>query len=98
MMNKESQNSKRSFPKDFLMASLGAVAALYIINPGAGFIEFIPDYIPGIGNLDEAAATALLLGVLAHFGFNLSRFFGGKPSESKKSEAPVVDLEVVQDR
>jgi uncharacterized membrane protein YkvA (DUF1232 family) len=34
---------------------------VYIINPTAGFIEFIPDNIPLIGNLDEAGATALLI-------------------------------------
>lgn len=43
-------------------AVIGAVlAAAYILNPGAGVFELIPDVVPGIGNLDEAAATALLL-------------------------------------
>jgi uncharacterized membrane protein YkvA (DUF1232 family) len=36
-------------------------SVVYIINPTAGFLEFIPDNIPFIGNLDEAGATALLI-------------------------------------
>lgn len=34
---------------------------IYIANPTAGFFELIPDNFPIIGNLDEAAATALLI-------------------------------------
>ena len=36
-------------------------SVVYIINPTAGFLGFIPDNIPFIGNLDEAGATALLI-------------------------------------
>jgi len=35
--------------------------AFYILNPGAGVFELIPDNAPIFGNLDEAAAVALLL-------------------------------------
>lgn len=34
---------------------------LYLLNPGLGVFELIPDNIPGIGNLDEGAAVALLI-------------------------------------
>ena len=45
------------------------VGTLYILNPTAGFIELIPDNIPIFGNLDEAAATTLLvLGLQYLFG------------------------------
>lgn len=37
-----------------------AVGALYLLNPGAGFLELIPDNIPLIGNLDEGVATMLV--------------------------------------
>lgn len=42
---------------------LGGMGALviYILNPGAGVIELIPDNIPVFGNLDEAAAVGLLI-------------------------------------
>ena len=47
------------------------VCILYLINPTAGFIELIPDNIPGFGNLDEATVTALLLFFLGNLGINL---------------------------
>jgi len=37
------------------------LSVIYIVNPGAGVVELLPDNLPGIGNLDEAAMTALLL-------------------------------------
>ncbi len=36
-------------------------AGVYLLNPGMGLFELIPDGMPIIGNLDEAAATALFL-------------------------------------
>ena len=33
----------------------------YILNPTAGFFEFLPDNLPIIGNLDEAGAAALVI-------------------------------------
>lgn len=58
------------------MRKLGAwigliVGAIYILNPTAGIIEFIPDNIPYIGNLDEAGAVLLILMCLKELGFNL---------------------------
>ena len=45
------------------------LGGLYVINPGAGIIELIPDNVPIFGNLDEAAATTLLvLGLQSLFG------------------------------
>jgi uncharacterized membrane protein YkvA (DUF1232 family) len=38
-----------------------ALGVLYLLNPTAGLLELIPDAIPIIGNLDEAAATTLVL-------------------------------------
>jgi hypothetical protein len=37
------------------------IGGLYLLNPTAGLIEILPDVLPIVGNLDEAAATALLL-------------------------------------
>lgn len=45
-----------------------AFCALYLLNPGFGVFEFIPDFMPGIGNLDEGAMGALLLLLLQSFG------------------------------
>ncbi len=32
---------------------------LYVLNPTAGIFELLPDVLPGVGNLDEAAAVGL---------------------------------------
>jgi len=42
---------------------VGGMAALiiYLLNPGAGVFELIPDQLPIVGNLDEAAAVGLLI-------------------------------------
>jgi len=54
---------------------LGCLALLYILNPGAGVFELIPDNLPLVGNLDEAAAVALLLICLRYFGIDLTNLF-----------------------
>ena len=60
--------------KPLLVILVGVLAAIYLLNPGAGFIELIPDNIPIIGNLDEAGATMILLSCLAYFGIDLRPF------------------------
>lgn len=37
------------------------IGGIYLLNPTAGFIEFLPDALPIVGNIDEAGATMLLL-------------------------------------
>ena len=54
---------------------LGLLSTFYILNPTAGLFEIIPDNIPFIGNLDEAAAVALLLMCLKYFGIDLPNIF-----------------------
>ena len=45
--------------------ALAALGLLYILNPTFGLIEFIPDNLPIIGNLDEGVAFMLIMyGVL----------------------------------
>jgi uncharacterized membrane protein YkvA (DUF1232 family) len=58
----------------YVLAALGLV---YILNPGAGFIELIPDNLPIVGNLDEGAAFLLIWYALVEF------FEGRKYRESK---------------
>jgi len=48
----------------YILAALGLV---YILNPGAGVIEFIPDNLPIVGNLDEGAAFLLIWYALVEF-------------------------------
>lgn len=61
--------------KAFVVAILGLFAALYLLNPTAGVFEILPDNLPFIGNLDEAAAAALLLLCLKYFGVDLPNIF-----------------------
>jgi uncharacterized membrane protein YkvA (DUF1232 family) len=82
----ESQE-KRPLGKSIVMAVAGLLSVVYLINPSAGIIEIIPDNLPGLGNLDEAAAAALLISCLAYFGFDITKIFGGKKSAG--SEKPV---------
>jgi uncharacterized membrane protein YkvA (DUF1232 family) len=69
--------------KKFLIFCIGLLALLYLLNPTAGVFEIIPDNLPLVGNLDEAAAVALLLMCLKYFGIDLPNIFrGGKNDEN----------------
>ncbi|MCP4716900.1 MAG: DUF1232 domain-containing protein [Deltaproteobacteria bacterium] len=61
--------------KNIVVALVGMLSLVYLINPGMGIFELIPDNLPVIGNLDEAAATVLLIAALKYFGVDLTRFF-----------------------
>lgn len=63
--------------KKLIVATIGVLSGFYLLNPGFGILEIIPDAIPLIGNLDEGAATFLLLSSLAYFGIDLRQYFGG---------------------
>lgn len=62
------------------------ISLIYLLNPTAGFLELIPDNFPVIGNLDEAAAVAILLSALRFFGFDFSNLFGRKKLDQKDEE------------
>ncbi len=64
--------------KSIIVSIIGILSFIYLINPGFGVFEFIPDTFPFIGNLDEATATLLLLSTLAYFGIDLRNIFGNK--------------------
>ncbi len=75
--------------KSLAIAFFGLLALLYLVNPGAGIFELIPDNMPLIGNLDEAAATLLLLNCLAYFGLDLRHLF---QRQSQKPPQPPPSL------
>jgi len=67
----DNNNHEGGWPKNPLFnVAIAIICAVYIINPTAGMIEIIPDVIPIVGNLDEAAATAGLLTALSYLGVN----------------------------
>lgn len=69
--------------KNFIVVILGILSVLYIINPGAGIFELLPDNLPFVGNLDEAAAVALLLACLRYFGIELPDIFGKRKNSER---------------
>ena len=68
--------SLRGIPA-WIVYILAALGLIYILNPGAGVIEFIPDNLPIVGNLDEGAAFLLIWYALVEF------FEGRKYRESR---------------
>jgi len=65
--------SLRGIPKwlVYLSATLGVV---YLLNPTAGIVEFIPDNLPLIGNIDEGVAAFLIW-------YGLVEMFEGKQDD-----------------
>ena len=61
--------------KDFLMLGLGIVSVLYLLNFSFGFIEFLPDALPLVGNLDEVAMTGFLILTLEYFNLGFIKTF-----------------------
>jgi uncharacterized membrane protein YkvA (DUF1232 family) len=52
--------SKHGWPS-WLVYIFGVIGVIYILNPTLGVLEFIPDNLPVIGNLDESVAVMLIL-------------------------------------
>jgi uncharacterized membrane protein YkvA (DUF1232 family) len=61
--------------RDILVLGAAALALIYLINPGAGFIELIPDNFPIIGNMDELGAAAILIGAMRYYGIDPLHLF-----------------------
>ncbi len=51
--------SMRGWPS-WIILLLAFAGIIYLLNPGMGIFELIPDNLPIIGNLDEGAATMLI--------------------------------------
>ena len=69
--------------------ALMAVASFfYLLNPGFGFVDLIPDSLPVAGNVDEAAATALLLRAVGKWREDMKTIKGSKAKPTPRLEAP----------
>jgi len=84
-MYDEEEMMSRLF-KDVVVLGLAAVAGLYLINPTAGFFEFIPDNFPLVGNIDEAGATLIILNAFRYYGIDLGRLFGRNEQVQQPSD------------
>lgn len=84
-MNNPQYGPARGPLKTLCVVILGAISGLYLINPGAGIFELLPDNLPILGNLDEAATTLVFLNCLAYFGIDLRHLFSSGASRSGRS-------------
>jgi len=50
------------------------LGSVYMINPTAGIFELLPDNLPGLGNLDEAAVLFLMYSAMLYLGVRLPEF------------------------
>jgi hypothetical protein len=73
--------------KKILVFAVGLLATLYLLNPTAGVFEILPDNLPLVGNLDEAAAVALLLMCLKYFGIDLPNLFRRGTADGRSLES-----------
>jgi len=51
-----------------------AAGAVYMINPTAGIFELLPDNLPVVGNLDEAAVVFIMFAAMRYLGLRLPEF------------------------
>ncbi|MCD4671080.1 MAG: DUF1232 domain-containing protein [Anaerolineaceae bacterium] len=58
--------SEHGFPV-WSVYALAVLGFIYMLNPTLGVLEFIPDNLPGIGNLDEGVAFMLLWAGLVEY-------------------------------
>ena len=67
------------------------LGGLYIVNPTAGVFELIPDMLPIVGNLDEAAFMFLIFGAMRYLGWNLPDFIERWSQPRARLPAPKQD-------
>jgi uncharacterized membrane protein YkvA (DUF1232 family) len=79
--------------KNVLVAVAGLLSLVYLVNPGAGVFELIPDNIPIVGNLDEAVACAIILAAFRYYGIDLTAFLGRGVRDRSKSSSKKEDPE-----
>ena len=73
--------------KNVLVAMAGLLSLVYLLNPGAGVFELIPDNFPIIGNLDEAAAVAIILAAFRYYGIDLTSFLSRGVKDNSQSSS-----------
>jgi uncharacterized membrane protein YkvA (DUF1232 family) len=78
--------SKYGWPS-WLVYLLAIVGVIYLLNPTAGILEFLPDNLPYIGNLDETVAVMLVIAGIVE----LSE--GKKYRQAKKNTSKEIAVE-----
>ena len=79
--------------KSLFVVVIGFLCGLYLLNPTWGLIELIPDNLPFVGNIDEAAVAAVLIACLRYFGLDITRFLKRKrlPSDDARGQIESID-------
>lgn len=72
--------------KNLTVSLILILSGLYLVNPGFGIFELIPDAVPIIGNLDEGTAAVLFISSLSYFGIDLRQPFGSWWKRKKTEE------------
>ena len=67
----ESDQQKRTIFGTLVAVVVAMFCVVYMLNPTAGFFEFIPDSIPVIGNVDEGLIMLLFLACLKYLGIDI---------------------------
>ena len=67
----ESNRPKRTILGTVVAVVVALFFVVYMLNPTAGFFEFIPDSIPVIGNVDEGLIMLLFLACLKYLGIDI---------------------------
>ncbi len=67
-MTERNQTAQHPMWARILVGLLRVLSLIYIGNPAGGVMELLLDNVPGIGNLDEGAATYLALMALRYLG------------------------------
>ena len=90
--------------QSIIAGTAGLFSLVYLFNPTAG-VDFIPDFLPIVGNLDEAAAATILIAALAYFGLDVTRLFGrasvvdaANAYGKKDKDGEIIEAETVQER
>jgi len=65
------EQTKRSIGGTIVAVLIALFCVVYMLNPTAGFIEFIPDNLPFVGNVDEGLIMILLLACLKYLGLDI---------------------------
>ncbi len=68
---KQPEQTRRTIGGTIVAVIIAFLCVIYMLNPGAGFLEFIPDNLPVIGNVDEGLIMILLLGCLKYLGLDI---------------------------
>ena len=74
-------NSAGKLARSAIVWLVCILTAVYMLNPGAGKKELLPDDMQFFGNLDELVAALILLSGLRYFGLDVVKFFAREPGE-----------------